>query len=1539
LAFIDAYPALFGGNRTILSAATVIRNASDTHHGMRSIVWEQTIAGIAVHRGLLSAHLTKRGDLISIGSHFVPTQTVAALHATTTATIEHASRDGRAALVAALRACGDVAADTGTIVSGPLDQNAQQHLTHPSAKGSATAHFVWFPLGAGNLRLAWDIVLTSQVDGKMYETVVDAADNTIHERQCLTIEDHIPDLPLHTRSDHPTTCATITPPTPIGQTTANTINTAPAHTISLRVFTGASPTPMSPGWPTSDTTQPPTVNRTLETLVNLDADASPNGWMDETLGDTRGNNVDAHTDLNNDDLPDTPRPLSTGSPPTFDFPCDLTQAPSTYRDAAITNLFYWNNVCHDRLYSLGFTEAFGNFQNDNFGRGGVANDAVQADAQDGGGTNNANFSTPADGLPGRMQMYLFTFPTPYRDGDFDAHVIIHEYCHGLSNRLVGGGVGGMYTLQAGGMGEGWSDFMSLCLLTKTDDTVTGTYPVGGYLTYGMVSDNYYRGIRRYPYVFEDGPVTNASKNPLTFNDIRWYPEVHAMGEVWCQTLWEARANLILKLGNVTAGNDLIMRLVVDGMKLTPASPTFLQARDAILQADLVLTNGANQTELWQAFAKRGMGFSAVTASSTSTEDVVEAFDIPGDLRVLSVTGIVGNGPPGGPFTPATTTYTLSNSATGHELTWTATANQPWLTISPAAGILQPGENIPVTITFNEQALQLVHGTYHAIVSFTNTSDDSGSTIRSVDLMVATNYHVSTVPMTWIDPSFHTNLFIALDTVSPPQSMPFPFTFYDQSYSTLYVSPSGLIAFGSSAGLPKYINVSIPSTNLPNACIYAAWDDLNPSAGGSVRIGTEGSAPNRQLVISWVDVPHWSYPSTHYTMQIILSENTSDIIVNYLNVSSNQTTGAGASATVGVENQDGSLARQFSCNTPSLSNQMALRYYLVNQAPTIAAPATALLNPVHGTCATILNVLGADDSTESELTYTWSVVGGASAGVTFSANGTNAAKSSTATFNAAGSYDLRCTITDAEGLSVTSDITVVMQAPTIATTATADPTIVTGRGGHTLLQVLGAISGGSEDGLTYSWSVLNRSPSGVTFATNDSNAAKTTQAIFSELGQFDLRVTIQDGTGLAISSEVSVTVLPIAPLVATAAYSDLNPVHGTATTTLTVLGDDDGGEANLLYSWSVLGDAPGSVVFSHNDTNDAKTCSATFSAAGDYNLRCTITDADGLSVISDLTVRMLAPTIAEHASANPVSVNGRSGSAVLRVLGAIESGDESELLYSWQVIGTPPAPVVWGANGINGSKIVGVIFSALGRYDFQVTITDGTGLTVSDQVTVWVTNATPTVITPAAATPGTVSGVTTTLAVLGSDDSGEENLIYTWTSDHADEVSFSTNSSNEAKATVATFSKAGTHHLTCTMTDQEGQSTTSSVTVTVDQTATAITISPATAQVTTGATFAFSLAALDQFGAAMPAPSCAWTVSNITSGTIDSSGLFTATTAAGGPYTVTATYGTLNSTASITVTNPPEAENDSNSGTCGLGSGLAAALSLMLSLLLARLRRR
>ena len=586
----------------------------------------------------------------------------------------------------------------GTVVAMepfPEQLSLRQHFHSPALKGEALAQLVWLPMASDRLRLCWEVILTTRARGEMFRVLVDATTGESLLRHCLT--SYLSDA-------------------------------------TYRVFTSDSPSPLSPGYSSPISSQPPLVARTLVTLSALDTNASPNGWIDDGDNETRGNNADAHTDWTGQDQPDLPRPQ--GSPfRVFDFPQDLTsQDPTNSSSSAIVQLFYWCNWMHDKLYELGFTEAAGNFQGTNFGRGGVANDAIQAEAQDGAGINNADFSVSYDGTPGRMQMYLFNGPTPRRDGDLDAQVVLHEYTHGLSNRLVGGGVG-MTALQTAGMGEGWSDFYALSLLSEAGDDVNGTYGEGAYVSYLLsgLTQNYYFGIRRYPY------CTDLTRNPLTFKDLdsaqasshagvprssiigSLAPEVHNQGEVWCVTLWEARAKLINKYG-WTNGNQLILQLVTDGMNLSPANPNFLEARDAILQADLIDNGGADFAELWAAFAKRGMGFSATSPSSTTTTGVHEAFDLPFDsLMILPVRGLTSSGPMGGPFYPAAQTYTLINTAT-NPLTWAAGATVPWLTLSPSNGTL-PIKNSSITVTALVASVAniLARGNYSGAIWFTNVS--------------------------------------------------------------------------------------------------------------------------------------------------------------------------------------------------------------------------------------------------------------------------------------------------------------------------------------------------------------------------------------------------------------------------------------------------------------------------------------------------------------------------------------------------------------------------------------------------------------------------------------------------------------------------------------------------------------------------------------------------------------------------------------------------------------------------------------------------
>ncbi|MGC3959320.1 MAG: M36 family metallopeptidase [Verrucomicrobiota bacterium] len=629
-AFANEHAAVFGHDALPLNAAQVKVDAITARNGMRTVIWQQRQDDIPVYGALFVSHLTKNEELVSVSSRFV-------------SDLSHSASlvPGRASLVsnpplnatAATRRAALDLGETNALIQltqemSPAGAEQKQSFLSPRLNGETYAQLVWLPLQDDSLQLCWQVILTSKARPEMYLTLVNAQNGNVLLRRCLT---------------------------------------AYATPATFNVYTSDSPSPFSPGLNTPSNFQPPVVSRTSVTLTALNNTASPNGWINDGGNQTVGNNVDAHLDRNDDDLPDMPRPQ--GSPNrVFDFPLDLAQSPGTYGNASVVNLFYWNNFVHDRMYDFGFTEAFGNFQTTNFNRGGAGNDAVSADGQDGGGFNNANFATPPDGMPGRMQMYIFSESTPDRDGSLDAEVMVHEYGHGISNRLLGGGAG-ISELQTAGMGEGWSDFYALSLLSEATDDPHAVYATGGYLTYQFfgLDANYYFGIRRYPY------CTDLSKNPLTFKDIdptkaSTHPgvpispifggsqaeEVHNQGEVWCMTLWEVRANLIDKLGAV-AGNQTMLQLVTDGLKLAPENATFIEARDGILLADEVLTGGDNLAELWYGFAKRGMGFSASAPTSDTTTGVTEAYDVPDyvitgptdgilEVRITPATGaaLIGN---------------------------------------------------------------------------------------------------------------------------------------------------------------------------------------------------------------------------------------------------------------------------------------------------------------------------------------------------------------------------------------------------------------------------------------------------------------------------------------------------------------------------------------------------------------------------------------------------------------------------------------------------------------------------------------------------------------------------------------------------------------------------------------------------------------------------------------------------------------------------------------------------------------------------------
>jgi len=121
-------------------------------------------------------------------------------------------------------------------------------------------------------------------------------------------------------------------------------------------------------------------------------------------------------------------------------------------------------------------------------------------------------------------------------------------------------------------------------------------------------------------------------------------------------------------------------------------------------------------------------------SGNTTRAVGLAVGVPPTLGVTPGTTLAAFGIPGGPFYPSSQDYTLQNSG-GGSLNWTAAKTQSWMTLSASAGTLAAGASTTVTVSLNANALLLSVGNYSDTVSFTNTTNGSGNTTRSVSLTV------------------------------------------------------------------------------------------------------------------------------------------------------------------------------------------------------------------------------------------------------------------------------------------------------------------------------------------------------------------------------------------------------------------------------------------------------------------------------------------------------------------------------------------------------------------------------------------------------------------------------------------------------------------------------------------------------------------------------------------------------------------------------------------------------------------------------------
>jgi hypothetical protein len=567
--FVRDNTALFGVSARQLEEARVAAVATDTRAGFTRLAIEQRTNGIRVFASEMLFIIDLDGRVRSESGSFIPEIDRRAPDPVPNISPEDAFR-------ASAAACGRRL--TSPLRSAGDDVPARERVVFTSDEvgPSSEASLVYYPVTREDVRLAYQVMLygvPTPIDS--YLILVDAKSGEILRREYLT-------------------CAADAP--------------------QGRVFTKENPVT--------------SVTRELITLAG-DPVASPQGWFGAKQCD--GNNGRAW--FNPERASNGGEYVEANADGSFDFPLDFDRSPVRSFRASATNLFYWVNMAHDRFYSLGFTEAWRNFQTDNFGKGGVGNDPIHAetlrgarlDPSAGGVRNNAFFGATLEGSPPLIAMLMWTPTVDGRelqlDSSYDASVILHEYTHGVSLRLSGTDNSiGLRSGQGSGMGEGWSDFFAMSFLDDLESALDSPRTTGSYVTQDPA-----RGVRAYPY------TTNFDLNPLAFGDIAFNPQVHAQGTVWCTMLWELRQSLIQRYGFET-GRRTAEQLVVDGLKVIPLAPNFVQARDAILLADQTSNNSSNQDLIWRAFAKRGLGRSAAVAPASGFASLrvlaTEGYDVP-----------------------------------------------------------------------------------------------------------------------------------------------------------------------------------------------------------------------------------------------------------------------------------------------------------------------------------------------------------------------------------------------------------------------------------------------------------------------------------------------------------------------------------------------------------------------------------------------------------------------------------------------------------------------------------------------------------------------------------------------------------------------------------------------------------------------------------------------------------------------------------------------------------------------------------------------
>ena len=610
-----------------LASLTLVRDYVTASNGLRHVIFAQSFAGIPVLDGIIAAHIDSGGEVLRVTSS-------AARGA------ERANGIAVASAAAARIAAGNIRPDQAyTPRSRGGNGGARQHALFDRGPflRDVTAQLTWVPVN-GRLQLAWRVSLEPDGDPQFYDVLVGAAAGDVLLRRNRVLN---------------------------AEGTGRVIQSAATQAID----------PRRPDEnPTTAAACPPVAGHEVRDLTLPFLDAA------SVLGNTGrldGNNAHIY---HGNATTEAPQGTFDGGQWSFDFPFESV-------GGGATTLFFALNYAHDFFYDLGFTEAAGNFQQNNFGRGGAGNDPVKAIAR-AAGRNNASIEVdPVDGNSPTISMFMWDGAGCWAqdldgdgsidlDGDYDLDIVLHEFHHGVNHRLNTAFSGN----EADAIGEGASDFFA--------------YSVNGNTTLAEYSR----------------PGGLRSVNGKTYGDwfclLGFFCEPHGNGEIFANVLWDVRQRFRADLvrGSEGAAINESHQLYIDGLTLSPPSPTMLDMRDAIVLADSVRNPGSPRSEnfcrIWEAFSARGMGVAARDTADHGANVVTADFSVPAGcnappppptITLAVITAAASEaGPTSGRFrvsrgTPQTSTITVQLTIGGTAKNGTDYASIPAsVTIQPDA---------------------------------------------------------------------------------------------------------------------------------------------------------------------------------------------------------------------------------------------------------------------------------------------------------------------------------------------------------------------------------------------------------------------------------------------------------------------------------------------------------------------------------------------------------------------------------------------------------------------------------------------------------------------------------------------------------------------------------------------------------------------------------------------------------------------------------------------------------------------------------------